>query len=135
MRVFSVFSLLCCIFLTACVGGSSETAALNADPQSSEGVVEAQALITIPIGATEAEVTQLLGPADSVADADGGRRLWRYAGKRAKYVYASKANNAHALVIGEYSTDSASQGLPLMLTLVFTSAGKVVDFNFAQIAF
>lgn len=136
MRILAVFSAFCCLFLAACTSGS-DTNTLDPDKADSSQNTEAASQIEIPIGMAASRVLQLLGPADATDTDDSGRQMWRYSGKLAEYVYVSNSDGAHTLVIGKYirNPSEKSFGLPLMLTLVFDQGRKVVNFNFAQIAF
>lgn len=135
MRIFALLPVFCCLLLAAC--GGSETATLDADKADSKQVAEQQDQIEIPIGTAASRVVQLLGPADSTENLADGRQLWRYSQKRAAFVYTSNSGNVYTLIIGKYIREpgAKSPGLPLMLTLVFDSARKVADFNFAQLTF
>ena len=134
MRFISIFSVACCLTLAACTGGSN-TATLTPDKADSREVATLPDETRLALGLSPAQVISLLGPADNISPADDGRQMWRYIGKRAKYVYVSNADNKQTLVIGEYSQDGSGAGLDLLLTVVMNAAGKVVDFNFSQIAF
>ncbi|MDL2209929.1 hypothetical protein LJC26_03900 [Desulfovibrio sp. OttesenSCG-928-O18] len=133
MRIFSLFAVLCCFFLAACTG-SSDSGSLDVEKADSKQIASAPDKIEIPVGAPASRVLQLLGQADSITAGANGREIWRYSGKRAGYVYSSNSNNVQMLIIGNYSRGGAD-GVPLLLTIVFDPAKKVVDFNFAQMAF
>lgn len=137
MRVRTFAAFLFCLTLTACMGGGSDTQTLDTPAPGPAASAPSAAQIEIPVGTAEARVLQLLGPADAVEAGENGRVLWRYSGKRAEYVYVSNATNVPVLMIGKYirQPDAKSGGLPLVLTLVFDPARKVIDFNFAQIGF
>lgn len=124
--------------LAACTGGS-ETATLDPASTSASGSERTEPStsgeVQLALGTPSAQVISLLGPADSTAPMDGGRQMWRYTGKRAKYIYVSNADNKQTLIIGNYSRDGSGAGLPLLLTVVLDPAGKVADFNFSQISF
>lgn len=137
MRACLFAVLLSCFAVTACTGGGSETRTLDVPADSRTASTVAEDKIEIPVGTPESRVLQLLGPADAVENGGDGRTLWRYMGKRAEYVYVSNATNVPVLIIGKYqrAPDEKSQGLPLMLILVLDPARKIVDFNFAQMAF
>lgn len=136
MRVHIFVVLLSCFAVTACMGGGSDTQTLDT-PAAQTDSAAAMDKVEIPVGTPESRVLQLLGPADAVENGGDGRTLWRYTGKRSEYVYVSNATNVPVLIIGKYerAPDEKSMGLPLMLTLVFDPARKIIDFNFAQIAF
>ena len=133
MRIFSIFSILCCLFLAACTAGS-DTNTLDPDKADTKQTATLPGQIDIPVGTPAARVAQFLGPADSTDSSDQGRQIWRYVNKRAEYVYFSNTGNVQTLVLGKYSREGG-EGLPLLLTLVFDSAGKLIDFNFAQLGF
>lgn len=142
MRVPLLAALLSCFALTACMGGGADTQTLDAPDAAQTAPAQTASAATvdkieIPVGTPEARVLQLLGPADAVESGGDGRTLWRYTGKRTEYVYVSNATNVPVLIIGKYEREpnEKSLGLPLMLTLVFDPARKIVDFNFAQISY
>lgn len=140
MRILSIFSIVCCLFLVAC-SGSSTTSTLDVDKADSKQIDRFSNKIEIPVGMKDAQVLQLLGPADSTDADDSGRHIWRYSGKNAEYVYVSNRDNEQTLVIGNYIAEPSfepgkeSPGLPLLMTIVFDPAKKVVNFNFSQMAF
>lgn len=133
MRSIHIAIIACCLVLAACAGGS-ETATLEPDKADSRQVAAMADQIAIPVGAPSATVISLLGPADSTMALDDGRQMWRYSGKSAEYIYVSNADNRHTLIIGKYNRNGGS-GLPLLLSVMFDPAGKVVDFNFSQLKF
>lgn len=134
MHFFKTFLIVCCLMLAACTGGS-ETATLDPDKADSREIAAVTGETRLALGAPSAQVVSLLGPADSTAAMDNGRQMWRYTGKRAKYIYVSNADNVQTLIIGEYSRDGSGAGLPLLLTVILDPAGKVADFNFSQLNF
>ncbi|CAK7022645.1 MAG: hypothetical protein DELT_02475 [Desulfovibrio sp.] len=140
MRIFSVLAIVCCFFLAACTG-SSDTDTLDVDKADSKQVAALADTTVISVGMTDSHVLQLLGPADTT-DADGeGGQFWRYYGKRAEYVYASNQDGTPSMIIGEYNANPVIEpgqmptGLPLIMTILFDPAKKVVNFTFSQIAF
>ena len=135
MRIFSLIACLCCLMLTACVGSSSDKTLDPTPPSEQTEAVKDKA--EIPLGAPVAHVLKILGPADTTDSAEGGREIWRYSGKKAEYVYVSKSSGVQALVLGSYirEPEAASPGQTLLLTIVFDSAKKVADFNFALMSF
>ena len=116
--------------------GSSPDNTLDPAPKSGQAEVQ-QEKIEIPLGMPASQVIKILGTVDSAEAIEGGREIWRYSGKKATYVYASKSDRVQALVIGNYIREpqAGSPGQTVLLTVVFDSAKKVSDFNFAIMSF
>ena len=139
MRIFSILACLFCLSLTACVGSSPDNT-LDPAPTSGQAKVQSETQkdkIEIPLGMSASQVLKILGAADSTEIAEGGREIWRYSGKKAAYVYASKSDGVQALVIGNYIREpqASDPGQVVLLTVVFDSAKKASNFNFAIMAF
>jgi hypothetical protein len=140
MRILTIFSIICCVFLAAC-SEYSTTSTLDVDKADSKQAAEFAGKIEIPVGMKDAQVLQLLGPADSSDTEESGHHIWRYSGKRAEYVYVSNKENGQTLIIGNYiaapsyEPGKESGGLPLLMTIIFDPSKKVVNFTFAQMVF
>ena len=135
MRIFSILVCFFCLSLTACMGSSPDK---PLDPASSSAQVEVQKdKIEIPLGMSVSQVLKLLGTADSTESIGGGHEIWRYSSKKAAYVYASKDSGIQALVVGNYIREPQldSPGQAILLSVVFDSAKKVANFNFAIMGF
>ncbi|MCC8193679.1 MAG: hypothetical protein LIP28_03425 [Deltaproteobacteria bacterium] len=136
MRIFPIIACTCCLLLAAC-NGSSPEGTLDPVPPSERQTPVHSDKIEIPLGSPVSRVLDALGPADSTETWEGGREVWRYSRKKADYVYASKSGGGQTLVIGKYVREPQpeSPGQPLLLTIVFDPAKKVVDFNFSLMGF
>ncbi|MDL2272465.1 hypothetical protein LJC23_05470 [Desulfovibrio sp. OttesenSCG-928-I05] len=107
----------------------------GADVKPNEGASTGQtaaqnaAAIEVGIGMSAAQVTQIMGAADSVGQDAQGREAWTYSKRGSNYVYSADRNGRRVMIIDGYG---ATGSVPTYIVITFDPGKRVVDFTYQQ---